>query len=92
MYYYVTVSTCHDVHVDDFCLLCIDQSFKQQGESSIPTHESSHMSERSLEYASALEREKECARRYDDLFCFLQSHIKDSQVLPENCLTRVYMH
>ena len=38
------------------------------------------MSELSIEYASALEREKETSERYEDLFHFLQSHVKDSQV------------
>ena len=39
------------------------------------------MSELSIEYAAALEREKELGRRYDDLFNFLQSHVKESQVI-----------
>ena len=38
------------------------------------------MSELSIEYAAALEREKELGKRYDDLFNFLQSHVKESQV------------
>jgi hypothetical protein len=52
-----------------------------QSEAGIPpTHDSNHMSELSIEYSSALEREKELNRRYEDLFGFLRSHIKDSQV------------
>ena len=50
-----------------------------QGESAIPSHEA-NMSELSIEYAAALEREKELGKRYDDLFNFLQSHVKESQV------------
>ena len=38
------------------------------------------MSELSIEYAAALEREKELGRRYDELFNFMQSHVKESQV------------
>jgi len=38
------------------------------------------MSELSIEYSSALEREKELSRRYEDLFTFLRTHIKESQV------------
>ena len=51
-----------------------------QSEAGIPTHDSNHMSELSIEYSSALEREKELCRRYEDLFSFLRNHIKDSQV------------
>lgn len=51
-----------------------------QSEAGIPTHDTNHMSELSIEYSSALEREKELSRRYEDLFSFLRSHIKDSQV------------
>ena len=47
----------------------------------LPSHDSSHMmSELSIEYSSALEREKELGRRYEDLFSFLQINIKVSQV------------
>ena len=38
------------------------------------------VSELSIEYQSALQREKELARRYEDLFSFLHVHVKDSQV------------
>jgi len=38
------------------------------------------MSELSIEYQSVLEREKELAKRYEDLFNFLQMHVKHSQV------------
>ena len=38
------------------------------------------MSELSIDYAGALEREKELGRRYDELFTFMQSHVKESQV------------
>ena len=38
------------------------------------------MSELSIEYQGALQREKELARRYEDLFGFLHMHVKDSQV------------
>lgn len=43
-------------------------------------HEANMMSELSIDYAGALEREKELGRRYDDLFAFMQSHVKESQV------------
>ena len=39
-----------------------------------------NMSELSIEYAAALEREKELGRRYDELFNFMQSHVRESQV------------
>lgn len=39
-----------------------------------------NMSELSIDYAGALEREKELGRRYDELFIFMQSHVKESQV------------
>lgn len=62
-------------HVNFILSLC------SQSEAGIPSHDSSHvMSELSIEYSSALEREKELGRRYEDLFSFLRSHIKDSQV------------
>jgi len=48
------------------------------------------MSEFSLEYTSALEREKELNRRYEDLFSFLQTNIKDSQVREQ--VSHVHMH
>ena len=51
-----------------------------QAEASIPPHESNHMSEIAIEYTSALEREKELGRRYDELFGFMQNHVKGSQV------------
>ena len=34
----------------------------------------------SMEYAALLEREKELGRRYNALFTFMQSQIKESQV------------
>ena len=43
-------------------------------------HEANIMSELSIDYAGALEREKELGRRYDELFVFMQSHVKESQV------------
>ena len=59
-----------------------------QGESSI-SHEA-NMSELSIEYAAALEREKELGRRYDELFNFMQSHVRESQVrLPANMISVV---
>lgn len=51
-----------------------------QADSSLPSHETNHMTEHTLDHSSALEREREVARRYDDLFVFLQSHMKDTQV------------
>ena len=51
-----------------------------QGDAAIPPLDALHMSELSIEYQSALEREKELAKRYEDLFNFLQMHVKDSQV------------
>ncbi len=51
-----------------------------QSEAGIPSHDSTNMSELSIEYSSALEREKELTRRYEELFSFLRSHVKGSQV------------
>ena len=51
-----------------------------QSEAAIPSHDPTHMSELSIEYSSALEREKELSRRYEELFTFLRAHVKDSQV------------
>jgi hypothetical protein len=49
------------------------------------------MSELSIDYAGALEREKELGRRYDELFGFMQSHVKESQVWTHytDCSVRV---
>ena len=51
-----------------------------KNEAPIPPHDAGHMSELSIEYQGALQREKELARRYEDLFGFLHMHVKDSQV------------
>ena len=50
-----------------------------QGEVTVLPH-AGHMSELSIEYQGTLQREKELARRYEDLFSFLHMHVKDSQV------------
>ena len=75
MYVRIQFLTLHPVYGIMMLHLCL-----QQGESSIATHEVNNMSELSIEYAAALEREKELSRRYDDLFTFLHSHVKESQV------------
>ena len=46
----------------------------------MPLHDQSKMSELSIEYQSALEREQELSRRYEGLFGFLSHHVKNSEV------------
>ena len=46
----------------------------------MPPHDQSNMSELSIEYQSALEREKDLSRKYEELFGFLSHHVKNSQV------------
>ena len=55
-------------------------NFSQNDAMLASSHDLNHMSELSIEYNSALEREKELNERYENLFKFLQNHVKDSQV------------
>ncbi len=55
-------------------------NFIFQSETAISSHDPNHMSELTIEYSSAIEREKEQKRRYEDLFKFLQTNIKSTQV------------